>query len=279
MTGFILIYATIRTYRKVANSLVSEVFCLLTFCMIGYLHNKATNTLLRNLEGAIHMKKWVKWLIAIVIIVVIIVGAVLFLGNKSGSDTAATKDLVTTKVKQGDLKINATATGAIVPQDQKAPDYDALELQVQMDELDVPNVKKDQEAKISVTALPDKTFIGKVKEIAEQGTVMNGVSSFLVTISIDNTTDLKSGMTADASILVKEKADALYVPVEAVQKNDDDKYYVLVPKKGKNNTTKEVKQYVTIGLHNEDNMEITKGLEKGDEVILPTKTTSSQPGF
>ncbi|EUJ43548.1 efflux RND transporter periplasmic adaptor subunit [Listeria riparia] len=225
------------------------------------------------------MKKWVKWLIAIVIIVVIIVGAVLFLGNKSGSDTAATKDLVTTKVKQGDLKINATATGAIVPQDQKAPDYDALELQVQMDELDVPNVKKDQEAKISVTALPDKTFIGKVKEIAEQGTVMNGVSSFLVTISIDDTTDLKSGMTADASILVKEKADALYVPVEAVQKNDDDKYYVLVPKKGKNNTTKEVKQYVTIGLHNEDNMEITKGLEKGDEVILPTKTTSSQPGF
>lgn len=247
--------------------------------MIGYLHNKATNTLLLNLEGAIHMKKWVKWLIAIVIIAVIVVGAVLFLGNKSGSDTAATKDLVTTKVKQGDLKINATATGAIVPQDQKAPDYDELELQVQMDELDVPNVKKDQEAKISVTALPDKTFIGKVKEIAEQGTVMNGVSSFLVTISIDDTTGLKSGMTADASILVKEKTDALYVPVEAVQKNDDDKYYVLVPKKGKNKTTKEVKQYVTIGLHNEDNMEITKGLEKGDEVILPTKTTSSQPGF
>ncbi|EUJ22096.1 hypothetical protein PGRAN_13568 [Listeria grandensis FSL F6-0971] len=226
------------------------------------------------------MKKWVKWLIALVIIAAIVVGAVLFLGSKSGSDTAATKDLVTTKVKQGDMKINATATGAIVPQNQQAPDYNELQLQVQMDELDVPNVKVDQEAKISVTAVPDKTYTGKVKEIAEQGTVMNGVSSFLVTITIDDTTNLKSGMTADASILVNEKANALYVPIEAVQKNDDGKYYVLVPKKGKNDTTKEVKQYVTTGLHNEDNIEITKGLEKGDEVILPTKTKSSgQPGF
>ncbi|EUJ42900.1 efflux RND transporter periplasmic adaptor subunit [Paenilisteria rocourtiae] len=225
------------------------------------------------------MKKWVKWLIAIVIIAAIVVGAVLFLGSKSGSDTT-TKNLVTTKVKQGDMKINATATGAIVPQNQQAPNYDELELQVQMDELDVPNVKKGQMAKISVTAVPDKTYTGQVKEIAEQGTVMNGVSSFLVTISIDDIANLKSGMTADASILVNEKANALYVPIEAVQKNDEDKYYVLVPKKGKNNTTKEVKQFVTTGLHNEDNMEITKGLEKGDEVILPTKSNSSQqPGF
>lgn len=73
-------------------------------------------------------------------------------------------------------------------------------------------------AKISVTAVPDKTYTGQVKEIAEQGTVMNGVSSFLVTISIDDIANLKSGMTADASILVNEKANALYVPIEAVQK-------------------------------------------------------------
>ncbi|MBC2173873.1 efflux RND transporter periplasmic adaptor subunit [Listeria booriae] len=217
------------------------------------------------------MKKWVKWLIALVIIAMIGVGGIFFLYFNSVVNTVTTKDLVMTKVKQGNMKINATATGAIVPKNQQAPDYNELQLQVQMDELDVPNVKINQEVKISVTAMPDKKYTGKVKEIAEQGTVLNGVSSFLVTISIDDITDLKAGMTADASIFLNEKAEALYIPIEAIQKNDDGKYYVLVPKKEKNDTVKEVEKYVTAGLHNEDIIEITKGLGKGDEIILPTK--------
>ncbi|MBA5745340.1 HlyD family secretion protein, partial [Escherichia coli] len=73
-----------------------------------------------------------------------------------------------------------------------------------------------------------------------QGQVQNGVSSFSVIISLDKTDDLKAGMTADASILVNEKKDALYVPIEAVQKDSDDKYYVLVPEEKDNGKTKKV---------------------------------------
>lgn len=182
------------------------------------------------------MKKWVKWLIVIVIIAVVAVGAVFLLSKNSGSVTQ--EKLVTAKVKQGDMKINATGTGAISPVNTQVPDYDELQLVAQMDELDIPNIKKDQEVKVTVTALPDKTYTGKVKEIAEQGQVQNGVSSFSVIISLDKTDDLKAGMTADASILVNEKKDALYVPIEAVQKDSDDKYYVLVPEEKDNGKTK-----------------------------------------
>lgn len=202
------------------------------------------------------MKKWVKWLIVIVIIAVVAVGAVFLLSKNSGSVTQ--EKLVTAKVKQGDMKINATGTGAISPVNTQVPDYDELQLVAQMDELDIPNIKKDQEVKVTVTALPDKTYTGKVKEIAEQGQVQNGVSSFSVIISLDKTDDLKAGMTADASILVNEKKDALYVPIEAVQKDSDDKYYVLVPEEKDNGKTKKVKKFVETGLHNEDNIEITK---------------------
>ncbi|MCH3051732.1 HlyD family secretion protein, partial [Listeria monocytogenes] len=52
------------------------------------------------------MKKWVKWLIVIVIIAVVAVGAVFLLSKNSGSVTQ--EKLVTAKVKQGDMKINAT---------------------------------------------------------------------------------------------------------------------------------------------------------------------------
>ncbi|ECW2840344.1 HlyD family efflux transporter periplasmic adaptor subunit [Listeria monocytogenes] len=222
------------------------------------------------------MKKWVKWLIVIVIIAVVAVGAVFLLSKNSGSVTQ--EKLVTAKVKQGDMKINATGTGAISPVNTQVPDYDELQLVAQMDELDIPNIKKDQEVKVTVTALPDKTYTGKVKEIAEQGQVQNGVSSFSVIISLDKTDDLKAGMTADASILVNEKKDALYVPIEAVQKDSDDKYYVLVPEEKDNGKTKKVKKFVETGLHNEGNIEITKGVKKGEKVILPTQETSTVPG-
>jgi HlyD family secretion protein len=219
-----------------------------------------------------------KWVITILVIVLIGGGVIWFLNKGDVKQKADTSDFVTTKVKQGDMKINATGTGAIVPQNKQMPNFDELEFQAQMDELDIPNIKVDQAVKVTVTALPDKTFTGKVKTIADQGQAQNGVSTFPVTISLDSTEGLKSGMTADASILVNEKKNALYVPIEAVQKSDDDRYYVMIPKKEKEGRTKKVKQFVETGLHNEDNIEITKGLEKGDTIILPSKKSSTTPG-
>lgn len=224
------------------------------------------------------MKKWVKWLIAIVVIVVIAGVIITFLNkdNKDAATNGSKNDGVETKVKQGEMKIDATATGVIAAANKAVPNYDDLELQVQMDELDIPNVKVDQEVTVNVTALPDKTFKGKVKQIAEQGQVQNGVSSFPVIISLDQTDGLKAGMTADASILVQEKANAVYLPIEAVQKDDDNRYYVMLPKKDKNGKVKKEKKVVETGLHNEDNIEITKGLSKGDKVILPSNKSNTQ---
>ncbi|WP_163655577.1 efflux RND transporter periplasmic adaptor subunit [Listeria sp. PSOL-1] len=219
------------------------------------------------------MKKWLKWLIGIVIVVVIVGVVIAFLSKGSEGNTAGQNKNITAKVKQGEMKINATGTGAIGPKNTQVPNYDRLELKVQMDELDIPNIKVDQEVNISVTALPDRTYKGKVKEIADQGQVQNGVATFSVTISLDKTDKLKAGMTADASILVNKKANALYVPIEAVQK-DNDKYYVMVPEVKDGKETKK-KIFVETGLHNEDNIEITKGLKKGDTVILPSKKTNT----
>lgn len=225
------------------------------------------------------MKKWIKWLIWIIVIVVVVGGISLFFVMNKQDASSGTNKFVTTKVKQGDLKVSATGTGAISTENQKMPDYDKLQLVAQIDELDIPDIKKNKKVKISVTAIPNKTYTGKVKEIAKQGQVQNGVSSFKVIISLDKQNKLKAGMTADASILVHEKKHAIYLPIEAVQKNDDDKYYVSIPKKNKNGKTKQVKKFVKTGLHNEDNIEITKGLKKGDTVILPTVETENNSDF
>jgi len=103
-----------------------------------------------------------------------------------------------------------------------------MQMDVGIDELDIPKVQLEQEAQILVEALPDHKYTGKVKSIADEGSSSNGVASFNVTIVLDEIEGLKVGMSAEASIMTAQKQDALYVPVEAVQSSQG-KYYVMVP--------------------------------------------------
>ncbi|MBW7459990.1 efflux RND transporter periplasmic adaptor subunit, partial [Paenibacillus sepulcri] len=96
-------------------------------------------------------------------------------------------------------------------------DYDHYEIIVGIDELDISKVKVGQSAKVTVEALADQTFTGKVSEIANEGTANNGVASFDVTVALDTAAGLKSGMSAEASIQVEKKENTLMLPIDAVQ--------------------------------------------------------------
>ncbi len=107
-------------------------------------------------------------------------------------------------------------------------DYDQLQIVVGVDELDISKVKLGQLANILVEALPEQKFTGKVTSIAQEGTATSGVASFDVTITLDDVTNLKVGMSAEATIIVDQKADALYLPIEAVQ-SVGNRYFIMVP--------------------------------------------------
>ncbi|MCL6585082.1 MAG: efflux RND transporter periplasmic adaptor subunit [Anoxybacillus sp.] len=160
--------------------------------------------------------------------------------------------------------------------------YNDLQVTVQVDELDVPKVKIGQTASLKVNAFPDTVYTGKVTAIANEGTVSNGVSTFDVTVHIDKPTNLKVGMTAEASILVESKNNVLYVPVEAVHTVNGQKF-VLVATDSASNSRMVKRQIVQTGIHNEDYVEITEGLTEGEVVQLPkievTNTNNGQMRF
>jgi HlyD family secretion protein len=91
-----------------------------------------------------------------------------------------------------------------------------LAVAVPIDEVDIAKVELGQVAQLSVDAVADKSFTGKVIQIAPQGTVNSGVTDFPVTILIDDAAGLKPNMTADVTIMVASKKNTLLVPVEAV---------------------------------------------------------------
>ncbi|QHT59724.1 efflux RND transporter periplasmic adaptor subunit [Paenibacillus lycopersici] len=106
--------------------------------------------------------------------------------------------------------------------------YAQLEMVVGIDELDIAKVKKGQTAAISVEALSDKAYTGKVVKIADEGTSSNGVASFDVTVALDKVDGLKSGMSAEATIEVEKKENTLMLPIDAVQ-SIGGRYMVFVP--------------------------------------------------
>ncbi len=107
-------------------------------------------------------------------------------------------------------------------------DYVNLSVTVQVDELDIPNIKLEQTAAITLDALEDQEFEGKVIDIAKEGTSSNGVSLFDVTVGLNDSTGVLVGMSAEVAITIDKKNDVLTVPIEAVSEING-KYYVNVP--------------------------------------------------
>lgn len=178
----------------------------------------------------------------------------------------------------GTITSLSVASGDSVPTTETVAhitNFSTLQTTISVDELDISKVKEGQTAEITASAFEDETFNGKVMNVASAGTSNNGVSSFDVTIQITEPKGLKIGMSTEASILIESKENALYVPVEAVYTNGDEKY-VIVPESSGKSTQSQSQNKVTVktGISNDTYVEITSGLAEGDTVQIPRVQSS-----
>jgi HlyD family secretion protein len=142
-------------------------------------------------------------------------------------------------------------------------DNSRMTLNIQVNELQVANVKQGQDVLITAPGLPGRTFHGQVASVASMGQSQNGgLATFAVQIAVDGTSDLKPGMTADAHIVVATVPDALLVPVEAVVAGGGGQPEVEVLRGGQ-----PVFVPVQVGLVNDQYAQITSGLQAGEVVI------------
>jgi HlyD family secretion protein len=175
-----------------------------------------------------------------------------------------------------------------------------MQFDIPIDELDIAKLKVGQKTNITVDALPATTktpVTGEVAKIAVTGVVEKGVTTFIVTVKInDNLDKLKGGMNANGEIEVLNKGDILILPIEAVTITNE-KSYVYIKKDGAtsvgvpgagvengqtpNDNSKKQSYYdgavqteVQTGLNNDTSIEITSGLKEGDVIVLP----EIQPG-
>lgn len=148
-----------------------------------------------------------------------------------------------------------------------------MQLPVQVDELDLPNIKVGMKAEIKVDSFPGRIFPAEVTQVSTVGTTTNGVTFYDVILATENKDNqLKYGMTATGEILIQDKKDALYIPPEALQLQRGKRIVTLKKADG----TTEPEHEVKIGIRSTTQIEITDGLKEGDKVVLPVAVKRQQ---
>ena len=150
------------------------------------------------------------------------------------------------------------------PKIAELPDLSRMISKTFINEVDISRIKKGQKVKVGVDAFPEKEFDGEVIEVANIGQVIPGGDSkvFAVVIKISGSdADLRPAMTTSNIISTNILKDVMYIPLEAVFKNDSLSY---VYKKEK----PDVRQIVQLGEENENYVVIKQGLNIKDKVLL-----------
>lgn len=183
-------------------------------------------------------------------------------------------------VKNGDDLSRITGSGSNAQAAIVIGDMSSLEAQVQVNEVDISNVKIGQQATMTFDALPGFTATGKVLTIDSLGTVTQGVVTYNVTIGFDHLDPkIKPGMSVTANIITATQTNVLTVPLGAVKTDSSGQTYVEVLKNGQPEQIN-----VQTGASNNTDIVITSGLNPGDEVVTQTitpgtaATTTTSPG-
>jgi HlyD family secretion protein len=187
-------------------------------------------------------------------------------------------------------------------------DMSTINVDVNVDETDISNVKMDQKAKVKVDALGEIEIEGQVVEIAQTAKTRSGatiaqtsttgsqeakdfkVTVRLVNMSADVRDRLRPGMSATAVISTDRRENVLAVPLQALVERDPDQIKAAsgakpaaTPAQNQNQNPKDKKPVkglfviqnnktvfapVETGITGDNDIEIKSGLTEGQEIVI-----------
>lgn len=139
-----------------------------------------------------------------------------------------------------------------------------LKVVLQVPELYQERVRVGTPVKIDFPGLNNKEVTGAIKTTGK--TINSDSRSFSVEIKLPNDKDIRSNQVAVVRLQDYAVPKAVTIPVNTLQ-NDDKGKYVMVATKDKDGALMAHKKSITIGQSYADKVEITGGLDLGDQLI------------
>lgn len=145
-----------------------------------------------------------------------------------------------------------------------------------IDETEVGRLSTGMTMKITIGALQDLKFDARLEYIAPKATDQNGANQFEIKAAVNlpsNATNIRSGYSANAEIVLAEAKNVLAVQESAIEFDGDDTYVYVIKGEGDKQTYERRK--VQTGISDGINIEIRSGV-KPDERIRGPKMIATE---
>jgi HlyD family secretion protein len=135
-----------------------------------------------------------------------------------------------------------------------------------VDEIDVGRLEEGMPVLLKIGALPDEPIEGVLFRISLKGRELENATSFPVeiTVSAAEGSTLRAGYSANADIIIENRADVLFIPERLIAFSGDT---ARVTVKLAGELTEE--RIIETGLSDGINVEVISGLEEGEQLVEP----------
>lgn len=144
----------------------------------------------------------------------------------------------------------------------KIVNIDPVKINVSVPENEIAAIPVDGEAVITVSALGNKSYTGRV---IQKGVAANPITrAYDVKMTVDNPDgELLPGMICDVNLNTDSMSRALTAPMDAVMLAADNSHFVWLDSAGY-----AIRRTVNVGPLTDDGIVITSGLQRGDTLIV-----------
>lgn len=139
-----------------------------------------------------------------------------------------------------------------------------------IDETEVGRLSTGMTMKITIGALQDLKFDARLEYIAPKATDQNGANQFEIKAAVNlpsNATNIRSGYSANAEIVLAEAKNVLAVQESAIEFDGDDTYVYVIKGEGDKQTYERHK--VQTGISDGINIEIRSGVKPNERIRGP----------
>ncbi|MBN9294734.1 MAG: efflux RND transporter periplasmic adaptor subunit [Flavobacteriia bacterium] len=140
-------------------------------------------------------------------------------------------------------------------------DVDVLKIYVYVNQSEVRFIKMNQEAHISASVFPDKSFKGKVTYIAPSAD-NNYNYKIEVQVRVKENPELKAGTYVNVKFEMDRKEDVLQVPKKALVEGVKNAYVYV------QNGDRAERRTIRVGRENGEYIEVVEGLKENEKVVI-----------
>jgi len=148
----------------------------------------------------------------------------------------------------------------------------ALEIKLNISERFISKIAVNQPCEITLDAWPGDVFRGSINEVSPTVDLASRTMEARVNVR-DSSSKLKPGMFANVRVITERKNNIVKIPSQAVINRFGEQFVYVIAKDAENPEINIVKKTIVVpGILIDEVMEIQKGLEPDDEIVIKGQT-------